>query len=163
MEIAVIILLIIVILLVAKIAMTGQGKSPNLPLVKYGFKTKTQIMTNAEKTFYDKLLAALGDDHYIVPQAHLSMFLDHKIKGQNWKGAFALINGKSIDFLIVEKATQRPVLGIELDDYTHKRAERVRRDNLVNEILKNAGIPLRRYKNIDEISIISSLVEEYTP
>ncbi len=129
-------------------------------LVKYSYSSKKQIMTNAEKIFYDKLLATIGDSHYIVPQAHLSMFIDHKIKGQNWKGAFSVINGKSVDFLIVEKATQKPVLAIELDDYTHGQPERVRRDAIVDEILRKANLPVQRYANNDHIQALNILRKE---
>lgn len=108
-------------------------------------------MTNAEKVFYDKLLAEARDEYYIVPQAHLSAFIDHKIKGQNWRAAFSIINGKSVDFLVVEKSTQTPVLAIELDDYTHNRPDRQRRDQMVEEILRKAGIPLQRYANNGQI------------
>lgn len=120
-------------------------------LVKYAYSVKAQIMTNAEKVFYDKLLAEAGDEYYIVPQAHLSMFINHKIKGQNWRGAFSVINGKSVDFLIVEKTTQKPALAIELDDYTHGRPDRQRRDQIVEEILNRAGVPLQRYANNEQI------------
>ena len=79
-------------------------------VVKYSYFAKKQIMTNAEKVFYDKLLATVGEEYYVVPQAHLSMFIDHKVKGQNWKAAFSTINGKSVDFLIVEKTTQSSMI-----------------------------------------------------
>ena len=114
-------------------------------VVKYSYFAKKQIMTNAEKVFYDKLLATVGEEYYVVPQAHLSMFIDHKVKGQNWKAAFSTINGKSVDFLIVEKTTQRPALAIELDDYTHQYQERIKRDAAVKGILEKAQIPLQRY------------------
>jgi hypothetical protein len=155
-EIAVIILIAIVIIV---IMLAGQNKKVQEEiLVKYSYLSKKQIMTNAEKVFYDKLLATLGNDHYIVPQAHLSMFIDHKIKGQNWKGAFSVINGKSVDFLIVEKTTQKPVLAIELDDYTHARPDRVKRDAVVVEILNRAGVPLQRYASNGQIPTFDAIL-----
>ena len=145
MEIAVVVVIIVIAVMLLVAILTRNKQAVEEALVKYSYISKKQIMTNAEKVFYDKLLATLGDNHYIVPQAHLSMFIDHKIKGQNWKGAFSVINGKSVDFLIVEKLTQKPVLAIELDDYTHSRTDRTRRDAIVKKILDNAGIPLQRY------------------
>lgn len=149
MEIA---LLIAAVILIAAIGAIMQRRSGvDSSLVKYSYTVKNQIMTNAEKVFYDKLLAAADDMYYVVPQAHLSMFIDHKVKGQSWKAAFSTINGKSVDFLLVEKATQKPVLAIELDDFTHSRPERVRRDAIVKEILERAGIPLQRYADNGQI------------
>ena len=56
-------------------------------------------MTQHELIFYKTLLEAVSGC-VIIPQAHLSMFLDHKVYGQNWSRAFSRINGKSVDFLI---------------------------------------------------------------
>lgn len=104
MEIMTIALIIFIIIILAALAGLKRKDEKEI-LVKYSYLSKKQIMTNAEKVFYDKLLTTLGDRHYIVPQAHLSMFINHKVKGQNWKGAFSMINGKSVDFLVVEKTT----------------------------------------------------------
>jgi len=41
--------------------------------------------------------------------------LEHRIKGQDWKAAFRRINGKSVDFVICDKAYIKPLLAIELD------------------------------------------------
>jgi hypothetical protein len=36
----------------------------------------------------------------------------------------------------------KPVCGIELDDSSHARQDRVIRDDFVNQVFKNAGLPL---------------------
>ena len=81
----------------------------------------------------------------IIPQAHLSMFLDHEIKGQSWKAAFARINGKSVDFLICTN-DMKPLIAIELDDNTHNQPDRKTRDDFVNSIIANTNMPLLRFK-----------------
>lgn len=144
LTVAIVIIAMTVTYIFTKHAKEEQGS------VKYAYFAKKQIMTNAEKIFYEKLLARAGESHYIVPQAHLSTFIDHRTKGQHWKAAFSVINGKSVDFLMVEKATQKPVLAIELDDYTHSQPERVKRDRAVEEILRRANIPLERYSSYND-------------
>lgn len=160
MEIAIVVAITVIIITVM---LLSQNKKAPAELVKYSYLAKKQIMTNAERIFYDKLLTRVGDSHYVVPQAHLSMFIDHKVKGQNWRGAFSMINGKSVDFLIVEKATQKPVLAIELDDYTHGRPDRVKRDVVVAEILRKAGVPLQRYAGAGQIPDLSTLTLQREP
>ena len=157
MEVALLIAAVILIIVIV-INIFQQKSTLEEVIVKYSYLAKKQIMTNAEKVFYDKLLEAADDMYYVVPQAHLSMFIDHKVKGQSWKAAFSTINGKSVDFLIVEKATQKPVLAIELDDYTHTRPERIRRDAIVKEILERAGIPLQRYANNGQIPTFDAIL-----
>lgn len=115
----------------------------------YRYMPKAAIMTRAEGRFFERLTHVTGDRFFVMPQAHLSSFLDHKIKGQNWHAAFSTINGKSVDFLLVEKTTLRPAIAIELDDWSHSKEERVDRDYRVTELLTNAGIMLVRFDNPD--------------
>lgn len=115
----------------------------------YNYHKKEMVMTKAEARFFQKLTEVIGERFIILPQAHLSVFIDHKIKGQNWKGAFNAINGKSVDFLLAEKDTLKPVVAIELDDWSHKREERIVRDDKVKKILDESGILLVRFDNPD--------------
>lgn len=102
-------------------------------------------MTSAEADLYKKLVQAFPE-LIIVPQVHLSALFDHKIKGQNWKAAFSHINGKSVDFVALD-VNLNVAFAIELDDYTHNRPERVKRDKEVNAIFRSTGVPLVRLNN----------------
>ncbi len=113
---------------------------------QYKYNKKSSIMTKTEVRFYEKLNTIMGEKYYIVPQAHLSTFLNHKIPRQNWRGAFSVINGKSVDFLVCDKETSKPVIAIELDDWTHMKADRIERDELVNTILSEADVLLVRFR-----------------
>lgn len=116
----------------------------------YSYHAKQMIMTPTEGLFFERLTNMAGDRFFIMPQAHLSTFIDHKVRnGQSWKAAFSVINAKSVDFLLVEKLTLKPFLAIELDDNTHKREDRVLRDARVKAIIEGAGIPLVRFANIN--------------
>lgn len=112
----------------------------------FTYSRKGSIATPTELIFYRRLLLITKGNYAIVPQAHLSSFLDEKTKGQNWKRAFYAINSKSVDFLVCEKDSLRPLFAIELDDYTHKRYKRVQRDGIVNDIMAKAKIPLVRFE-----------------
>ena len=57
---------------------------------------------------------------------------------------FNKIVGKHIDFLICDAATMKPALAIELDDSSHNRASRKKRDHFINEALTAADFPLLR-------------------
>lgn len=113
----------------------------------YDYKKRDFFMSRAEHECYDALIAAVGKDYYIFPQAHLTSIVDHKIKGQNWRGAFRHIDEKSVDFVLCDKNYIAPRLAIELDDRTHERLDRKLRDGEVERILKCAGLPLLRLDN----------------
>ena len=47
----------------------------------YMYTKKQFIMTKAENEFYQVLQDALGSAYMVYPQAHVDLFLDHKVKG----------------------------------------------------------------------------------
>ncbi|MGI5917257.1 MAG: DUF2726 domain-containing protein [Anaerolineae bacterium] len=54
------------------------------------------------------------------------------------------IDRKHVDFLLCDPQTMAPLLGIELDDSSHRRPDRRARDELVDRIFESAGLPLLR-------------------
>lgn len=113
----------------------------------YNYQAKQCFMTKSENDFFRMLNNVVGDRYFIFPQAHLSAILDEKIKGQNWKAAFKHINGKSVDYVLCDRQTLKPVYAVELDDYTHKYSKRQERDQEVERMFQGAGIPLVRFND----------------
>jgi very-short-patch-repair endonuclease len=113
----------------------------------YSYKRRDFLMSRPEHEFFDILVSALENQYYVFPQVHLPNILDHKIVGQNWKGAFRHMDEKSVDFVICDKAYIKPLLVIELDDKTHEREDRVIRDEEVERILTQAELPFLRFGN----------------
>ena len=114
---------------------------------KYRYTRKNFFLTRAEHECFDALMAVVGNDYLIFAQVHLPTLIDNKVVGQNWRAAFRHINGKSVDFVLCDKAYISPKLAIELDDKTHERPERQERDVEVERILQEAGVPLLRLQN----------------
>lgn len=138
-----------VVIIWAIFEVTRQNKNSLRKNNKYKYIAKKDIMTNAEKQFYKKLQEVCGDDILIFPQVHLSTIFDHKVKGQNWKGAFSKINQKSVDYLLCRKDNLKPILAIELDDISHIRKDRIMRDEFVNFLFTESQINLLRIKSTD--------------
>lgn len=113
----------------------------------YKYAKKDFFMTRAEHELFNILIKFVGNEYYIFPQVYLSTFLNHRIKGQSFRGALAHIDRKSVDFVLCDKDYIEPLLAIELDDKSHKKYYRKSRDAVVESILKNAGMPLLRIKN----------------
>ncbi len=120
----------------------------------FRYLRKNHLMTRAERDCYEKLLSTVGNTYYVFPQIHLPNLIDHKVKGQGWRRAFAYISQKSVDFVLCTKAEIAPVLAIELDDSSHERPDRIVRDLEVERMLKDAGMPLLRLKHGESIDIL---------
>lgn len=144
METLIITLIIVIALAIIIASKSDKTIVKNYAKGEYKYTKKSCIMTKTELVFY-KTLHETVSGCAIIPQAHLSMFLDHKVRGQNWSRAFSRINGKSVDFLICTN-DMKPLISIELDDNTHDRLDRQKRDYFVNSITDSANIPLLRFK-----------------
>ena len=85
------IVIVATIFLAIKVRQGADGDTSPIktPIKKeYVYIKKSCTMTPSELSFYKTLHEAINGC-VIIPQAHLSMFLDHEIKGQSWKAAFA--------------------------------------------------------------------------
>ena len=112
---------------------------------KYSYKRKRRLVTDNELSFYHTLRRAINRQYYcILPQVHLSSLFKWDIKGQSYKGAKSKIDRKSVDYVICTLKGLNPICGIELDDKTHNQPDRMKRDKFVNELFRQANLPLIR-------------------
>lgn len=139
-----IIAVVIVIFIIGLGKINDSGSIKKYTKREYRYTKKSCVITENELSFYKTLQEAVSGC-IIIPQAHLSMFLEHRIKGQSWNGALNKIDRKSIDFLICTN-DMSPLIAVELDDSTHNQPRRKERDNFVNSIISDAGISLLRFR-----------------
>lgn len=148
-----IILVIIVLFVVSRfIPFDKELGKPTVYKDRYSYKAKEHVMTSYEEMFFRTLSDIVGEKYYIFPQVHLSTVLDHKIPKQNWSYALRHINQKSVDFVLCDKNSLKPVYAVELDDRTHDSAIRIERDRIVEAIFKNANFPLVRFRDFRNLS-----------
>ena len=124
------------------------------------YKRKSSVLTQTENDFYGQLCNALyyaGLKVIVWPQVNVSSIIESVgSDSQQRMKAFNRICRKSVDYVIVNQKTRETILCIELDDYTHNRNSRKERDDFINAVFNNVGIPLLRVKaelnyNFDEI------------
>lgn len=115
------------------------------------YKKKDYLLTQTELKFY-KLLKQITDELNLVvcPQVTLYQIVQNK----NFKD-FNKIQNKCIDFVIAEP-NLKIKLCIELDDYTHNRNKRVKRDEFINKLFSDLGIkliriPVQGYYNLEDL------------
>jgi len=147
MTVLVIIGIIVLVVIGGVLSKETRHKTP----ASYHYKRRDFIMTKAENDFFDVLNQAAGGEYYVFPQVHLSSILDHRVKGQNWQHALRCINQKSVDYVLCDKTYRRPLLAIELDDWSHEAEARRERDVNVEHMLQEAGIPLLRLKDVRQM------------
>lgn len=108
------------------------------------YRKRESILTPAEHRFYVTLLHALENQAVVIPKVGLQdVFL---ISDQeNFRSYRNRISTRHIDFLVCEASTLKPLLGIELDDSSHNRAETQKNDLFKNMVFDAALLPLVRF------------------
>lgn len=119
---------------------------------QYFYGRKPMIMSEAETSFYHRLESVVDGRYYIFPQIHLSALLINQTKGRYWKAAFQRINRTSVDYVLCDKQTMSPVYAVELDDSTHDSENRKARDAGVEKMLRDVGLPLLRFRNVEAMT-----------
>ena len=115
------------------------------------YAKKEYLLTQTELKFY-KLLKQITDELNLIICPQVTLYEIVNIK--DYKG-FNKIQSKSIDFVIAEP-NLKIKLCIELDDYTHKRSKRIKRDEFINKLFNDLGIkliriPVQNYYNLEEL------------
>ncbi|MFC1759143.1 DUF2726 domain-containing protein [Planctomycetota bacterium] len=131
----------------------------------FPYQKREALVTRNELLFYRELHSAIDNHWAIFAMVRIADLIQVKTgtqKRQSWQNK---INCKHIDFVICDPHHLEPVLAIELDDRSHQRADRVRRDEFVNAALEAAELPLLRIKAAREYFAdeIASELETYLP
>lgn len=143
---------VVLIVIVFAVILTAGLVQKNMPANKFSYRSKTHVMTKREEKFFLVLNQIFQGKYFVIPQVHLSALLDHRVRGQNWKGAFSHINGKSVDYVLLRAKDLSVLCAVELDDNTHLSEERAKRDKEVERIFRQANIPLVRMRSPEDMS-----------
>ncbi len=124
------------------------GEQPPMP-----YRSKSRLLSPAEVMFLEALrpacplLAALaGKDAapIVLCLVRLADVLEVSGSGSAGaaKSAMNRIDRKHLDFVLCDPLTTRPLVAIELDDASHKRADRQERDRFLDRAMEAARLPI---------------------
>ena len=85
----------------------------------------------------------MGDRGFVCPKVNLGdiFFVTRPSENQSFRNK---VDRKHVDFLVCHPQTMKPLFGVELDDKSHSRSDRVERDVFVEKVFDAAGLPLVR-------------------
>ena len=107
------------------------------------YRLRDDFLSPAEFSFYCVLKKAVQEEFTICTKVNLSdlFFVPRSKESRSFLNK---IDRKHVDFLLCEVATLRPVLGVELDDSSHSRKDRIERDQFVDSVFEAASLTLLR-------------------
>jgi len=107
------------------------------------YKLRDDFLSPTELSYYKVLISILGPRATLFTKVSLSDII-FVTKTDQYMSFFNRISQRHIDFLLCESSTMKPVLAIELDDSSHSRPSRKKRDRFLDEVLRSADLPLLR-------------------
>ncbi|MCU0498462.1 MAG: DUF2726 domain-containing protein [Anaerolineae bacterium] len=117
---------------------TNEAQSPEFP-----YQLRDHFLSPAELSFFEVLRTVVGNQATLCTKVGLSdLFRVKNDDASAYRRYTNKIDRKHVDFLLCDSSTMRPILGIELDDKSHQRADRRERDAFVDQVFQAAGLPL---------------------
>lgn len=112
---------------------------------EFPYLVRDDFLSPAEQSFYLVLKSAVSEWALICPKVALGdLFYATSSDPSKYRTFTNRIDRKHVDFLLCEPRTVKPLLGIELDDKSHQRADRQKRDEIVQQVFSAAKLPLVR-------------------
>lgn len=105
------------------------------------------LFTPAEAAFLPVLARAAGPEVAVYGKVRLADLIVPRegLPRPRFLSALHRVTSKHVDFVLCERASLLPLAAVELDDRSHRRADRRERDRFVEAALAAAGLPLLRF------------------
>lgn len=143
---------------------------------QYAVQRRARVLSNSERTFYEELCSALGDEYVVLPKVEMSQVLEPK--SQLSSSAKSLVSKalehEHFDFVLCSRQTLTVFGVIELEHSDaaiglKQNGQQTTRNDHVSKLCENAGVRVfffdarQSYKSVDLSRLIigrSKLSEE---
>lgn len=121
----------------------NEVEAEHLPMVRdLPYERRRYLLTQAERDFFAVLRTVAPEGWHVFPQVRLANLVLLRKGTRNWKPHYSRVAQKCVDFVLCDGTEISPRLVVELDDSSHDRADRQRRDAFVDAALGAAGLPI---------------------
>lgn len=121
------------------------GKGEKKELTDLPYRLRDDFLSPAEHSFYFIVRTAVAEWADVCPKVRLGDLFYATPKAFGERQSYSnKIDRKHVDFLLCDKKTAIPILGIELDDKSHNQDKRQQRDLFIEQVFQKASLPLER-------------------
>lgn len=133
------------------------------PKDKYPYERR-DLLTSNELEFY-RILSPIVCQHgwQLLMKMRLADIMAVRKGTEEYMKYFNKIKAKHTDFVFCDPDTLEILAGLELDDPSHERPERIERDEFVDKAYAAAGIPLIHVWNPIEPEELEQILLEVLP
>lgn len=120
-----------------------RGQQSHSEAEELPYRLRDDFLSPAEASFYRVLKVAIGNQLLIFPKVGLQelFFVPRQEGDRVFRNK---IDRKHVDFVLCDPTTLNPCAAVELDDASHKRPDRMERDEFVDKVFATANLPLIR-------------------
>ncbi|WP_444679656.1 DUF2726 domain-containing protein [Halomonas sp. E19] len=129
----------------------GDGRNLSETLMEQGdaYLPQATLLTDAERRAYTQLRQLYGESVLICPKVRVVDVITpntaiHPQRSRTFTSLFRQLSQWHLDFVLVDPATFQILCALELDDSSHQRADRMKRDRILNSAFLSAGVRLER-------------------
>ena len=111
------------------------------------YESRSTLLSPAERSFFGVLERAVNGDYRVFAKVRVADIVRPRPTDsrREWQSAHNRITGKHLDFVLCEPGGLELAGAVELDDQSHDTLERGVRDAFVDDVFRDAGIPLIRF------------------
>ena len=133
------------------------------PKDKYPYERR-ELLTSNELEFYQVLYPIVCQHGWqLLMKMRLADIMAVRKGTEDYMAYFNKIKAKHTDFVFCDPETLEILAGLELDDPSHERPERMERDEFVDNAYAAAGIPLIHVWNPIEPEELERILLEVLP
>ncbi len=133
------------------------------PKDKYPYERR-DLLTSNELEFYQVLYPIVCQHGWqLLMKMRLADIMAVRKGTEDYMAYFNKIKAKHTDFVFCDPDTLEILAGLELDDPSHERPERIQRDEFVDNAYAAAGIPLIHVWNPIEPEELEQILLEVLP
>ncbi len=139
MDWRVVAILVIALIAASLIKKLGKASAPT-----YSYRKRDNLFSAAERSFYGVLTQAVEDKFSVFGKVRVADVISPAkgLSKQSWRGAFNRISSKHFDFVLCDRSTLAVNCVVELNDKSHSRTKRVKRDEFLRRTCESAGLRL---------------------
>ena len=122
-----------------------KNKAPKEYKTPLKYRPVKSLFTPTEQKFLSVLESIAGDELKVFGKIRISDIITPDVnkfeKGSGWHWLFSQISQKHVDFVITDNKLNL-ICAVELNDPSHEREDRKKRDRFVTNAFESANIPL---------------------
>ena len=133
-----------IVIIVLLVAITVSAKAPHKAAGSLPYVLRPELFSAGERAFLKVLDEAVEVGHRVFGKTRIADIVAVQGAKDNAERAraFNQISAKHVDFVVCDRDTFRILYAVELDDKSHAKAHRAKRDAFVDEVFSAIGTPL---------------------